>query len=92
MLDITYNLCYSETRKESENMSDRELHDVLQQYSQDVFNNYPVLLIFENQEQMDCGQIKNINTFNKSRYICYLTEEITEDLSIHLKSASYILL
>ena len=72
-------------------MSDRDLCDALQQYSQGIFNDYPMLLIFENQEQMDYGQIRNIELFNKSRYICYLREEITEDLLMRLKYSTYTL-
>ena len=72
-------------------MSDSDLRDVLRQYSQGLFTGYPTLLIFENQEQMDCGQIENIELFNKSRYICCLKEEITEDLLMRLKYSIHML-
>ena len=72
-------------------MSDRDLYNALRQYSQGLFNDYPMLLIFENQEQMDYGQIRNIELFDKSRYICYLKQEITEDLLIRLKYSVHML-
>ena len=90
MLDFIHNLCYSQTSKECENLSDSDLRDVLRQYSQGIFNGCPTLLIFENQEQMDYGQIRNIELFDKSRYICYLREEITEDLLIRLKYSTFV--
>ena len=66
-------------------MSDRDLREALEQYSQGLFSDYPALLIFENQEQMDDAQIRNIAFFDKSRFICCLREEITEDLLMRLK-------
>lgn len=71
-------------------MSDSDLYDALRQYSQGLFSDYPMLLIFENQEQMEVAQIRNIEFFNKSRYICCLKEEITEDLLIYLKYGGHM--
>ena len=72
-------------------MNSIDLRDALRIYSQGVFNDCPMLLIFENQAQMDDTQIRNIELFDKSRYICYLKEEITEELLIRLKYSTYTL-
>lgn len=72
-------------------MSDSDLRDVLRQYSQGPLTYYPTLLIFENQEQMESAQIRNIELFNKSRFICRLREEITEDLLMRLKYSVHML-
>lgn len=72
-------------------MSDRDLYDALRQHSQGMFTDYPTLLIFENQEQMDNIQTKNIQIFNKSRFMCCLREEITEEFLMRLKYSSHVL-
>ena len=72
-------------------MSDRDLYDALRQHSQGMFTYYPTLLIFENQEQIESAQIRNIELFDKSRYICCLREEITEEMLIRLKYSSHVL-
>lgn len=73
-------------------MSDRDLYNALREYSKGMFSDYPTLLIFENQAQMDDIQMKNIQFFNKSRYICCLKEEINEEMLMRLKYSTHMLI
>lgn len=80
MLDITCNLCYSETRKESENMSEEELQERLWRKQEDIYSDAPSLLIFDNIKEKNDFMLKDIKLFNEKVYLCYAKDELSPDV------------
>ena len=80
MLDFVHNLCYSQTRKESENMSEEELQERLWRKQEDIYSDAPSLLIFDNIKEKNDFMLKDIKLFDEKRFLCYAKDELSPDV------------
>ena len=84
MLDFVHNLCYSQNRKESENMSEEELQIRLSIKQRDIYSDAPTLLIFDNIEEKNAYMLKDINLFNEKMFLCYGKDELSPNVTDNL--------
>lgn len=61
-------------------MSEEELEERLLRKQRDIYSDTPTLLIFDNIEQKNDCELKNINLFNEKMFLCYVKDELSPDI------------
>lgn len=70
-------------------MSLEELQERLWRRERGNWVDAPALLVFDNIEDMDDYMLKNVVLFNEKMYLCYVKDELTQELIDTLNFTRY---